>query len=105
MRQRFKLGLRQTKNGSLAQVPLPFLCALLPALSASLRRIGHRNSDASLHSAIPSLRSLRIPLSAPTLQARLEANQKREFGTSATPFFVRALACAFRFAKENRAPK
>ena len=104
-RQRFKLGLRQSKNGSLAQMPLPFLFALLPTLFASQRRIGHRNSDATLHSAIPSLRSLQIPLSAPTLQAWLEAIQKREFGTNATPFFVCSPAYAFRFAKENRAPK
>ena len=65
-----------TKATGKEQVP-PVAFCVKPHASpcASLRRIGHRNSDASLHSAIPSLRSLQIPLSAPTLQARLEANQ------------------------------
>ena len=67
------------KSGRTAQAPLPFLFALLPTLSAPLRSIGNRNSDASLHSAIPSLRSLQIPLSAPTLRATAQSMpQKRQ---------------------------
>ena len=67
-----------TKATGKEQVP-PVAFCVKPHASpcASLRRIGHRNSDASLHSAIPSLRSLRIPLSAPTLRASAQACRKK----------------------------
>ena len=80
--------LEANQNGSLAQVPLPFLCALLPALSASLRSIGHRNSDASLHSAILSLRSLQIPLSANMFSVPFCWRACLRFSTSWRPSLV-----------------
>ena len=44
--QRFKLGLKRSENGSLAQVPLPFFGSPYAVAFRSVYVTGERNSDA-----------------------------------------------------------
>ena len=81
MRQRFGLRLKACHKSDRKGTSFPVAFCVKPHASpcAPLRSIGNRNGDASLHSAIPSLRSLRIPLSAPTLRATAQSMpQKRQ---------------------------
>ena len=91
-----------TKATGKEQVP-PVAFCVKPHASpcASLRRIGHRNSDASLHSAIPSslCSSLRIPLSAPTLRASAQACRKKR---QVRKVFLLSLFCPSLRASPSR---
>ena len=110
--------LKRSKKGSLAQVPLPFLCLASSPCPPLRFYIGHRPSDARaprhIHAApFPigtrySVAHRFAPLKSLFLRQRFghrpKAIQKREFGASAAPYFVSHFASPFAPLR-LRAPK
>ena len=112
------IGLKRSKKGSLAQVPLPILFRTLPRPSLRFY-IGHRPSDARaprhIHAApFPigtrySVAHRFAPLKSLFLRQRFghrpKAIQKREFGAHATPFSLSRVFAVPSASLRLRAPK